>query len=148
MTDDFATLGEWRDDPPMVGALITPVDGEDRVLLQLRDYNTVRYTGCWGFFGGKVEEGESLGAAAVREFEEEAGLTLAPADLTPRFRMTSPETGSNLYIFEAAINAGPADIRLGEGAGFAFIGARHFGRLDLASITRTVLQAWLTLPHA
>ena len=49
---------------------------------------------------------------------------------------------SNLYIFEAAINASPAEIRLGEGAGFAFVSPDDFARLDLAQITKVVLAAW------
>ncbi len=146
MSDAFKTIGDWREGAPLVGALIIPVDIEGRVLLQLRDYNTTHYPGCWGFFGGKVEAGETLREAAVREFEEEAGVRLNAAALIPRFRMTSPEVHSNLYIFEAAIDAAPADIKLGEGAGFAFVGPDDFGRLDLAAITRTVLHAWRASP--
>ena len=142
MSDVFETIGEWRDEAPLTGALIIPVDGKGRVLLQLRDYNTVRFPGKWGFFGGKVEEDETLRTAAVREFEEEAGVVLDPAALTPRFRMTSPEARSHLYFFETAITTAPADIRLGEGAGFAFVEPEDFGRLDLAVITEAVLKTW------
>ena len=142
MSDDFRTIGDWRDDAPLTGALIIPVDQAGRVLLQLRDYNTSRYPGCWGFFGGKVEEGETLRSAAIKEFEEEAGIALAPDALIPRFRMTSPEVRSHLYIFETALEAAPADIRLGEGAGFAFVSPKDFARLDLALITEVVLNEW------
>ena len=142
MGDVFATIGDWRGDAPLTGALIIPVDKAGRVLLQLRDYNTSRYPGYWGFFGGKVEKGETLRTAAVREFQEEAGISLDPAALRPRFRMTSPEARSNLYLFETILDASPADIRLGEGAGFAFVAPDDFTRLDLAEITKTVLGAW------
>ena len=145
MTEDtagFQTIGEWRDDAPLIGALIIPVDADGRVLLQLRDYNTTRYPGKWGFFGGKVEAGEGLATAAHREFREEAGVTLEPDVLIRRFRMSSPEVESNLYIFEASVDLSPADIVLGEGAGFAFIAPLDFERLDLALITRLVLAEW------
>ena len=92
--------------------------------------------------GGKVEKGETLRTAAVREFQEEAGVSLDPAALRPRFRMTSPEARSNLYLFETILDASPADIRLGEGAGFAFVAPDDFTRLDLAEITKMVLDAW------
>lgn len=144
MSDAFETIGDWRDGAPLTGALIIPVDGEGRVLLQLRDHNTPRYPGCWGFFGGQVEGGESLTEAAVREFAEETGVALAPAALIPRYRMTSAEVRSNLYIFEAAIGVSPADIRLGEGAGFAFVAPMDFPRLDLAHITKVVLAKWVS----
>ncbi len=140
---EFETIGQWREDAPLTGALIIPVDASGRILLQLRDYNTERYPGQWGFFGGKVEAGETLVNAAVREFEEEAGVVIDSAVLTPRFRMASPEVGSHLYIFEANLDLSPEDIRLGEGAGFAFVEAKDFDRLDLALITETVLKAWL-----
>lgn len=139
----FQTIGEWRDDAPLIGALIIPVDGEGRVLLQLRDYNTIRFPGQWGFFGGKVEAGEDLATAARREFQEEAGVTLDPGALTARFRMSSPEVQSNLYIFEASVDLSPADIVLGEGAGFAFVDPEDFARLDLAQITKVVLAEWV-----
>ncbi len=139
---DFETIGIWREQAPLTGALIIPVDASGRVLLQLRDYNTERYPGQWGFFGGKVEAGETLVDAAVREFAEEAGVVIDPATLTPAFRMSSPEVGSHLYIFDADLDIRPEDIRLGEGAGFAFVEAKDFERLDLAQITKTVLAAW------
>lgn len=145
MTDDeagFQTIGYWRDDAALVGALIIPVDADGRVLLQLRDYNTSRYPGQWGFFGGKVEAGENLVTAARREFQEEAGVDLAPDALIPRFRISSADVKSNLYIFEASTDLAPADIILGEGAGFAFVAQSDFARLDLAVITKTVLAEW------
>lgn len=143
-TSGFQTIGEWRGEAPLIGALIIPVDADGRVLLQLRDYNTTRYPGKWGFFGGKVEAGEDLATAARREFREEAGVTLDPAVLTPRYRLSSPEVQSNLYIFEAAVDLSPSDIVLGEGAGFAFVRPADFARLDLALITDLVLAEWRT----
>ncbi len=140
--DRFQTIGDWRDDALLIGALIIPVDAEGRVLLQLRDYNTARYPGQWGFFGGKVEEGEDLRAAACREFLEEAGVAVGPDILIPRFRLSSPEVRSNLYIFEAYFDISPANVVLGEGAGFAFVAPSDFVRLDMALITKEVLAEW------
>jgi 8-oxo-dGTP pyrophosphatase MutT (NUDIX family) len=40
--------------------------------------------GLWNGFGGKVEAGESVVAAAARELSEEAGIAVAERDLTRR----------------------------------------------------------------
>ena len=34
--------------------------------------------GKWNGFGGKVEEGETVEAAAIREMEEESGILISP----------------------------------------------------------------------
>ena len=53
-----------------VGALVTNLD--DQVLI----VRTTKWRGQWGVPGGKVEWGESLENALVREFQEEVGLQL------------------------------------------------------------------------
>jgi 8-oxo-dGTP pyrophosphatase MutT (NUDIX family) len=35
----------------------------------------------WNFFGGHIDQGESAGAAAIRELHEETGFTLRETDL-------------------------------------------------------------------
>lgn len=63
--------------PRLRTCLILPLR-DDRVLLghKLRGFGAGKITGI----GGKVEPGESLLRAAVRELEEEAGLSADPAD--------------------------------------------------------------------
>lgn len=53
-----------------VGALVWGPD--NRVLLA----RTTKWRGLWGVPGGKVDWGETLEQAVVREFREETGLTL------------------------------------------------------------------------
>ncbi len=53
-----------------VGALVTNPD--DEVLI----VKTTKWRGQWGVPGGKVEWGETLEEALVREFQEEVGLHL------------------------------------------------------------------------
>ncbi len=51
---------------------------DDRVLLLNQDTDTGR---SWSLPGGKVEEGETLAAALVREMREETGLEIEPGRL-------------------------------------------------------------------
>ncbi len=56
---------------PTVAALVTGPSG--RVLL----VETTKWRGLWGVPGGKIEWGESMEDALLREFEEEVGLVLS-----------------------------------------------------------------------
>lgn len=55
-----------------VAAVLAVVPRGDRVLLARRDHEPDRER--WGFPGGKIEPGETVSAAAVRELREETGL--------------------------------------------------------------------------
>ena len=140
--DKFETVGPWREGASLTGALLLPVDPDRRFLLQLRDYGTTRYPGRWGFFGGQVEAGETLRQAVVREFEEEAGIAIDPAAPRPLFRFTAPATGSHLYLFVAELDVKPADVTLGEGAGFAFVGLDDLDRIDIVDFAAEAIRRW------
>ncbi|MFI5697418.1 NUDIX domain-containing protein [Kribbella sp. NPDC051586] len=60
------------------GAQVLAVDPADRILFQRS-----RDTGLWELPAGGAEPGDSFRDAAAREFNEETGLVVAPADLIP-----------------------------------------------------------------
>ena len=50
---------------------------ENRFLMQLRDNDPrIVHPGCWGFFGGHIEPGESPEIAVQRELIEEIGYAM------------------------------------------------------------------------
>lgn len=145
MDNDFPLIGdEWDDDAPYRGALLIPVDGQGRILLQLRDHgpDTV-HPGKWALFGGGVEGDESLRAAVVREFAEEVGVDIPPDAPQPFRRVLSTPGRRRLYVFAATLDIAPSDIRLGEGAGFGFIRPEDITTLDMIPFAQAVVLAFV-----
>ena len=68
--------------PTLLVVAAALVDGEGRVLLQQRSAHR-HMGGLWEFPGGKVEQGEIPELALMRELEEELGIGVQAADLTP-----------------------------------------------------------------
>lgn len=122
-------------------ALLMATDAAGRALCQLRDEAPgVAFGVCWHLFGGAIDPGETRRAAARREFLEETGVALGAEDLTP-FRVVAspPEAGRVLSIFRVVRPIAPAEIRLGEGAGFAFLTRAQIERLRFAPYGRLAL---------
>ncbi|OZA20915.1 MAG: DNA mismatch repair protein MutT [Novosphingobium sp. 17-62-19] len=72
-------------------------DRAGRVLLQQRPRNKV-HGGLWEFPGGKVEAGESCERALVRETDEELGVAVDVADISPIFFAIEPPSDSKRQV--------------------------------------------------
>ncbi|WP_144127815.1 NUDIX hydrolase [Catellatospora sichuanensis] len=62
----------------------------DRTIFLIRRMRAMAFGGMWAFPGGSLEAGETPADAAVREIQEETGVTLLPAALTPWHRWLTP----------------------------------------------------------
>ncbi|WP_112322337.1 NUDIX hydrolase [Oceanibium sediminis] len=132
----FRLIGAAPDPGPRAGALALLSDTNGRFLMQLRDDRPgVIHPGLWSLFGGGVEPGETLSGALVRELHEELGLSVPTREPRPFawFQSDSAQR-TRLYVFTLSLAITPADLRLGEGAGFGFF-------------TRDQLRG-LAMPHA
>ena len=70
------------DVPIILVVAVALVDIDGRVLIAQRP-KSKSMAGLWEFPGGKVEEGEQLEAALIRELEEELGIDVSENCLAP-----------------------------------------------------------------
>jgi len=90
-------------------AAVLPRDADGRVLLV-----RISDTGQWAAIGGAIEPDESPEHAAIREAEEEAGVTVRLGSILavlggPEFRMTYPNGDQTSYVstvFDATVVGG------------------------------------------
>ncbi|MGY4396191.1 8-oxo-dGTP diphosphatase [Sphingomonas sp. UYAg733] len=80
--------------PVVAAALIDPAG---RVLVQQRPPGKMM-AGLWEFPGGKLEPGETPEAALIRELEEELGIIVSAAALSPAAFASEPLGGRHLLL--------------------------------------------------
>ncbi len=142
--DAFRPLVPWLEPSEHRGVSVLLQDTQGRVLMQLRDdIPGIVAPGKWCLFGGHIDPGETILEAAIREMAEETGLIVSPDELTPYVISRSRPDSNLIYIYRMVRDIGPADIRVGEGAGFAFLNRDQLAGLDMIVAYQTVFhQFW------
>lgn len=79
-----------------IPAVIAIVERQDQFLLVRRRHPPD--AGLWGHAGGKIEWGESLKAAALRELREETGIEADAHRLLPPLEVITPATNSKHHF--------------------------------------------------
>ena len=74
------------------------IDPAGRALLQVRAAGR-QHAGLWEFPGGKVESGETLEIALVRELAEELAIAVDPADLQLLTSAADPAAGIVIFLY-------------------------------------------------
>lgn len=79
-------------------------EGEPAVIVIKRAYRG-RNAGQWGLPGGRVDDGETTGQAALRELHEELGLSAGPADVLGRLDDFPAASGFAITPLVVALDA-------------------------------------------
>ena len=112
--------------PPIAAAIAVVLRGE-RLLLVRRSHRPD--AGRWGFPGGKIEPGETVVAAALRELDEETGVAADAVEVLTAVDVIRRD-GAVLhhYVLIAVL------CRWRQGEGVAASDAHETGWFDLAAI--------------
>lgn len=95
----------------MVQVVAALIWRNDKFMICQRPVNKTRALE-WEFVGGKVEAGESLQQALIRECHEEIGIDVTPMDVFMEVDHTYPDITIHLTLFNATIEDGVEPIRL------------------------------------
>ena len=88
---------------------IQNVSGGAAFLLCRRAAKMRRHAGQWALPGGRIDPGESVEEAALREVEEELGLTIAASDVLGRLDDYATRSG---FVITPVVVWGGADVEL------------------------------------
>ena len=128
---------------PQIGVSVL-VRKQGQVLLVKRGRPPL--AGLWSLPGGRVEFGERLEAAAIREIREETGIAVADlvridmAEIIGQNAAASVETHFVLIVFAGRYVDG--DIAAGDDAAEArWVGRSELAGLDMTEDTRRVIEA-------
>lgn len=107
--EDLPAIGHGDEDGPSSAVLcaVWEEDGEARVLLTRRTAWLRSHSGQVAFPGGRVESGETLVQAALRESQEEVGLDPSTVEIIGRLsRMHTISSGAGIYPFVGILPGG------------------------------------------
>ena len=122
----------------VVAAIIRDDDGR---LLITKRLEEAHLGGLWEFPGGKVEEGESLSGALIREIREELGVGIEVGSLVLEQKHAYPDRTVHLHFFECRILNGKP---LAKGAKkMAWIDSGELDRFEFPQANRALLEILL-----
>lgn len=120
---------------------IAIVQNEHKKLLISRRQKGQHLAGKWEFPGGKVEQGEALEIAMLRELKEEVGLTATQYSLFDSLSFQYDEVHLSLYFYLVTAYQGEAASL--EGQQIKWVTAAELNQYDFPKANLTVINKLL-----
>ena len=120
---------------------IAIVQNEHKKLLISRRQKGQHLAGKWEFPGGKVEQGEALEIAMLRELKEEVGLTATQYSLFDSLSFQYDEVNLNLHFYLVTAYQGEAASL--EGQQIKWVTAAELNQYDFPKANLTVINKLL-----
>jgi len=118
------------------------VNSKGEFLLQKKTKNYV-HSGKWGFFGGGIENNESAEETIRRELFEELGIKFNNFKLFSKGKYMINEYKYEESVFILRFNKNISEIRLGEGAGFAFFNKDELSSINIFPEARKIIEKYI-----
>lgn len=113
-------------------------NAQDQVLISLRPPR-LHQGGLWEFPGGKLERGESIEQALVRELKEELDISVISATPLITVKHQYPEIAVQLHVFLVEQFSGEA--RSCEGQPFKWVSSAELNRYSFPAANRPIITA-------
>jgi 8-oxo-dGTP diphosphatase len=113
-------------------------DHQNKFLLQHRTDDAPTFPGCWSFFGGEVEKGETPEQAVKREALEELSYSLNDPRFWTSRRFTCEKTNYVSYLFLDKYDG--SELLLGEGQGMGWFHPSEAKKLPMSDLGRQVFE--------
>ncbi len=117
----------------------TVVKNGDKVLILKRGGTAPWMPNMWNLPGGGVEEGESLEAAAIRECQEESGITIKSLNRIASF---ADPSGFTLIVFSAE----PVDVNVSlnfESSAYVWVDLSNYMKYDYVPYVKQCIDSVL-----
>lgn len=117
----------------------------DKILLQKRAKNAIRFPGKWGLFGGGLEDGEDAEVALKREINEELTLSITNCDLFSKTNYKYPELAEHGTIFCYISNYNNEKLELNEGEEMRWVEKSEVLKYDLYPDYKEIIKKYINL---
>lgn len=124
-------------------ATIILLNGRNEILLQKKELIFKRWPGRWSMFGGGIKNDETPEKTIRREVREELGIKIENLKLFKIFDYEDKDRAGRMHVYIAPFKNKVSDIRLGEGAGFAFFAYDETANLHIIDHDDKIIKEFI-----